>query len=141
MFVRSILSACLLSATALASASDGMLYVAVYECNAEEINRNMVETCSREFPALSAEADKALTAWRGRNLAKANAARDKCARERSEASKRPRAPNGPDAGQLMADAKAEMSAGFEARIQTEGEAACLRSIKQLGQAGGPVDIR
>lgn len=141
MFIRSLFSACLLSAPALALASDPMLYVAAYECSAEEVNRNMVETCSREFPELSAEADKALAAWRGRNLEKANAAKEKCARGRNAESTRPSTGKRPDGAALIANARAEMDAVFQARIRQEGAAACVRSIKQLNTAGGPVDLR
>lgn len=64
MDIRSALSAFLLLVPIVSTASEGMIYKAVYECQADEINRVMVEACSSRFPELANPGDEALPAWR-----------------------------------------------------------------------------
>lgn len=118
-----------------------MIYGFVYECDAEEINRNMVEMCSGQFPNLSPQANDALAAWRDRNLAKANAVKKACSRDLSNKSKNASANDRLAVSKLMADTKAEMHFSFQAQVRKEGAAACLYAFNQLKTVGGALDMR
>lgn len=141
MHIRSALPALLFLVPVASMASEALIYGLVYECEAEEINRVMVETCTTRFPGLSKEADVALAAWRDRNLAKANAARQACAGDLSTA-ERYASPNDVEAvRKSAADIKAQMFSGFETDIRKRGLAACRDALKQLQTVGGPLEMR
>jgi hypothetical protein len=53
-----------LSQQAASLASKAVMYGFVDQCEADEINRVMVDTCTSRFPGLSKEADVVLAAWR-----------------------------------------------------------------------------
>jgi hypothetical protein len=118
-----------------------MIYGFVYECDAEELNRNMVEMCSSRFPDLSVKADDALVAWRDRNLAKANVAKKTCSRDLSEKSNNASPDDLQAFRTLIARTKAEIHSDFQAKIRKEGVAPCLDAFNQLKTPGGPLDIR
>ncbi|SDF33656.1 hypothetical protein SAMN05428966_114145 [Massilia sp. PDC64] len=141
MQIRSVLSALLFLVPVASIASEGMIYGFVYECEADEINRVMIETCTSRFPGLANEADAALAAWRDRNLDKANAARKACSNELSAAAASMSASDLEAARKRVADIRAEMLSGFEAEIRKRGIAPCREALKQLQQADGPLEIR
>lgn len=140
MHIRSLLSAFLLLVPVVSTASEGMIYGAVYGCEADEINRVMVEACSSRFPELAKHADEALAAWRDRNLAKANAAAKACSTGISAAAENASASDREAFRRLIADTKAEMFSGFEAKIRKQGVAACREALKQLQTVDGPLEI-
>jgi len=141
MFVRSILASCLLLTPVVSFASEALVYVFVYECDADKINEDMVGMCSNEFPELSRDANDALSSWRERNLAKADAAKKACFRALSETS------NGTSKGETqavrtsVADITAKIHSNVQAAIQKDGRAACLDAFSQLRTPGWPTDIR
>lgn len=141
MSIRLFLSAFVFVAPVSAFASEGMIYGFVYECDAEKINRNMVEMCSGQFPNLSTQANDAFAAWRDRNFAKANAAKKACSPFLSDKSKNASANDRRAVSKLNADAQAEMHFSFHAKVRKEGAAACLEAFNQLKTVGGPLDIR
>jgi hypothetical protein len=140
MQIRSVLPALLFLVPAASIASEAMMYGFVYQCEADEINRVMVETCTSRFPGLSKEADVALAAWRDRNLAKANAARKACANELGAAAEHVSASDLEATRKRMADIKAEIFSNFETEIRKQGMAPCHEALKQLQTAAGPLDI-
>jgi hypothetical protein len=115
MHIRSVLSAFLLLVPVASIASEGMIYGAVYECAANEINRAMVEACSSRFPELAKQGDEALAAWRDRNSAKANAAAKACSASISASPENASASAREAVRRLIADTKAEMSANVRLR--------------------------
>lgn len=141
MLIRSLLPAFLFLVPVASTASDGMIYGAVYECEADEINRVMVEACSSRFPELAKQAGEALGAWRDRNLAKANAAAKACSTGISPAAENASTSDRETVRRLITDTKAEMFASFEAEIRKQGAAPCREAIKQLQTVGGPLEIR
>jgi len=141
MHIRSVLSAFLLLAPIVSTASEGMIYGVVYECDADEINRVMLEACSSQFPELAKPGDAALAAWRDRNLAKANAAAKACFNGVSGGAENPSASDREAIRRLIADTKAEMFSSFEAEVRKQGAAACREVLKQLQTVGGPLEIR
>jgi len=141
MSIRSILAAFLFAAPVMSQASDALIYVFVYECNAVEINQDLVEMCSSQFPDLSPKADDALLTWRDRNLPNAHAAMKKCARELDEKSKSATADELQAIHTLIADTKAKIHSSFQDQIRKEGPAACLDVFDQLKKPGGLMNIR
>lgn len=93
----------------------------------------MVEACSRRFSDLSRQADGALAAWRKRNLAKANVAREACSH--MGASENASTSDREAFRRLVADKKAEILVNFEAAIREQGTAPCSETIKQLETVG------
>jgi hypothetical protein len=140
MHIRSVLPALLLLVPVASIASEGMIYGAIYQCDADEINRVIAAACSSRFPGLSKQADEALAAWRDRNLAKANAATKACSNELSAIAASTSANDFEVGRKRMADFKAEMFSNFEAEIQKPGVAPCHEALKQLQTAAGPLDI-
>ena len=140
MHIRSALSAFLLLVPVVSTASEGMIYAAVYGCEADEINRVMVEACSSRFPGLAKQADEALAAWRDRNLAKANAAAKACSTGLIESAKNASTSEREAFRKMIADKKAEMFASYEADIRKQGVAVCRETLTQLQTAGGPLEI-
>jgi hypothetical protein len=122
--IRPILAAFFFLVPVFSLASEAMIYGLVYECDAEEINRDMVEMCSSRFPDLSREANDALSAWRDRNLEKADAKGDLQAFRT-----------------LIANTKTEIRSGFQDKIEKDGMAPCLDAFRQLKTSRGPLDIR
>jgi len=140
MLTRSILALCLLLSPAISIASEALAYVSVYECNADEINQDLVEMCSTQFPELSHEAEDALSAWRERNLTKTDAASKACARELSEKSKKASVDDTSKVYAFIVDIKTKIHSTFLAKIQQKGRAPCLEAYTQLKTPGGPMDI-
>lgn len=140
MSIRLTLAAFFFLVPVISLASEGMIYGFVYQCDAEEINRNMVDMCSSQFPDLSLKANDALSDWRDRNLAKANAAKKTCSRDLSEKSKHASKDDLEAFRMLMANTEAEIRSGFQAKIQKKGVAPCLDAFNQLKAPGGPLDI-
>lgn len=141
MQIRSVLPALLFLVPVASMASEAMMYGFVYQCEADEINRVMVETCTRLFPGLSKEADVALAAWRDRNLARANAAKQACSSDPGAAAEHVSASDLEVVRKRMADIKTEIFSNFEAEIRKRGMAPCHEALKQLETAGGPLEIR
>jgi hypothetical protein len=140
MQIRSVLPALMFLVPVASMASEAMMYGFVYQCEADEINRVMVETCTSRFPGLSKEADVALAAWRDRNLAKANAAKQACSSDLSAAAEHLSASDLEAARKRMADIKAEIFSNFETGIRKQGMALCHEALKQLQTAAGPLEI-
>jgi hypothetical protein len=141
MHIRSVLPVFLFIVPVVSTASAGMIYGAVYECAADEVNRAMVEACSSRFPELAKQADEALAAWRDRNLAKASAAAKACSTDISAATENAPTSDREAVRRLIAKTKAEMFSSFEAKIRKQGAGACHEGIKQLHTIGGPLEIR
>jgi hypothetical protein len=141
MQIRSVLPALLFLVPVASIASEGMIYGAIYQCDADEINRVMVDTCTSRFPGLAKEADVTLAAWRDRNLDKANAVRKACSNEFSAAAASVSASDLEAVRKRMADIKAEIFSNFEAEIRKRGIEPCHEALKQLQQAVGPLEIR
>lgn len=139
--VRSILAACLFVAPVISPASDALIYVAAYECDAVEINQDLVEMCSKQFPDLSLKANDALLTWRDRNLPNADAAKNRCSRELDEKSKSASADELQAIRTLIADTKAKIHSGFQDQILKEGPAACLDAFDQLKSPDSHMNIR
>ncbi|HEX8606077.1 MAG TPA: hypothetical protein VF774_25770 [Pseudoduganella sp.] len=139
MHIRSISLALFLLAPVVAIASEGIIYGAVYECEADEINRVMVEGCTGRFPNLSKQTNEALESWRKRNLARASAAKEACSNmgisENASVSDREAF------ARLIADKKEEILSSFEADIRKQGLPFCREAIRQLQEVGGPLEIR
>jgi hypothetical protein len=139
MHIRSISLALFLLAPVIGIASEGIIYGAAYECDADEINRVMVEACIGRFPTLSKQADEALESWRKRNLARASAAKEACSNmgisENASVSDREAF------RRLIADKKAKILSSFEADIRKQGLPFCHEAIRQLQDVGGPLEIR
>jgi hypothetical protein len=140
MLIRPFLYAVLLSAPGIAAASDGLILGMVYQCDADAINRDMIEACSVEFPDLAPQANDAYASWRERNAVKASAAKKACFSNLAEKADTASADETAAVNKLMADAKTEIRTGFETRMRSEGKPACVASLKQLNTAGGPLDI-
>lgn len=90
---------------------------------------------------MSLKANNALLAWRARNLAKANAAKNTCSRDLSEKSKNASTDDLHALRRQIADTKAEIQSDFQAKIRKEGVAPCLDALSQLKKPGGPLDIQ
>lgn len=141
MHIRTALPAFLFLVPVVSNASVGMIYGAVYECEADAINRVMVEACSSRFPELAKEADEALAAWRARNSAKAYAAAKACSIDAISAGGNASASDLATFRRLIADKKAEMFSSFDAKIRKQGASACHEALRQLQTVGGPLEIR
>jgi hypothetical protein len=141
MQIRSILPALLFRVPVAPMASEAVMYGFVYQGEADEINRVMVETCTSRFPGLSKEANIALAAWRDHNLAKANAANQACSSDLSAAAEHVSASDLEVVRKRMDDIKAEIFSHFETEIRKRGMAPCHEALKQLKTAGGPLKIR
>ena len=141
MSVRPILAAFLFAVPVISHASPALFYLYVYECDAVDINRDMVDMCSARFPDLSFKANEAFVAWRDRNLANADAARQRCARELDEESKNAPADRIQAFRTLIPDAKAEIHSNFQDQIREKGPAACLDAFDMLKNPAGTMNIR
>jgi hypothetical protein len=140
MFAHSILALCLLLVPVSSIASEALAYVAVYECNADEINQDLVETCSTQFPELSHEANDALSAWRQRNQAKAEAAHRSCERELSEKSKNAPVDDTNKFYAFVTDIKTKIHSNLVADMREKGPAPCIEAFTQLKTPGPQTDI-
>lgn len=140
MFARSILALCLLLSPVTSFASEALAYVAVYECNADEINQDLVDTCSTQFPELSHEAKDALFAWRERNQAKAEAARRACVRELNEKSKNASVDDTNKAYAFITAIKTRIHSNLLAEMRENGPAPCIEAFTQLKTPGSLTDI-
>lgn len=140
MLTRSILALCLLVSPALSIASEALAYVSVYQCNADEINQDLVDTCSTQFPELSHEAKDALSAWRQRNQAKAEAAHRACVRELGEKSKNAPVDDTNKFYAFITDIKAKIHSNLLADMREKGPAPCIEAFTQLKTPGWLTDI-
>lgn len=118
-----------------------LIYGAVYECEAEEINRAMVEVCASQFPDLALQANDALAKWHDRNLVKANSAKEACSRDLKQMAKTASRDDIQAVQKVFVDTKAEIITNFRARTLGEGKTACVDALNQLKTTGGPLDIR
>jgi len=141
MFLRPILASCLLLAPMVSLASEALAYIHVYQCNADKINQDVVDMCSNEFPDLSREANDALSAWRERNLTKADAAKKACFRDLSETSNSASEGEAQAVRTRVADITAKIHSNFLAEIRKDGRAPCLDVFSQLRTPGWQTDIR
>jgi hypothetical protein len=128
----------MMSAPAVSSASEGMMYGAVYGCDARAVNAEIVAVCSRAFPELSSEASNALASWLERNADKAESARQTCAAELDAIP----ASEGENERlrESIARIRADIRTNFQKNIDRDGKAACLDALRQLKTAHGPLDL-
>ena len=141
MSVRSILAAFLFLAPAASQASDALIYAFVYECDAMQINQDMVEMCSSQFPDLSPKASDALLRWLDRNRANADAAKNECTRQLDEESKSASADKRQAIRTLITDTKAKIHSNFQDEIREKGQEACLKAFEMLKDPAGTMNIR
>jgi hypothetical protein len=123
------------------SASEAMIYAAVYECDAEAVNQDLVEACSSQYPELSTHASAAFAKWRSRNSIKANLAKEACAVDLQEKAKHAPASEIDLVRKLMADTRANIRNDFQARFRNEGKRACAEALGQLEAGGGAMDFK
>lgn len=127
MYLRSLVLSILLFAPMAARASDALIFAAVYECHADEVNRDMAEACKRTFPELSAIASDALAIWRARNADKAKQIAATCE---------------PAAFQAQAlKVKEAIRTGFLAQMRERGKSACVVALEQLSTGAGAMDLK
>lgn len=128
----------MMSAPTLALASEGMIYGAVYECDARAVNEEMAMTCSRAFPELGADVSNALASWLERNADKAQSAKQACAAELDAI---PAADGGKDRlRESIAKIRADIRIDFQKQIDQAGKAACIDALRQLKTPRGPLDL-
>ena len=135
------LSVLLLCVPMTAGAFDGMNPAAGYECRADAVNQDRVDTCIARFPALTSRAHEAMAGWRGRNAVKAKMAQDACEAENKTLSTPPSAAELAQTRQLWDELLAEINTAFQDRVQREGPGACIATLEQLGRDGGTMDFR
>jgi hypothetical protein len=141
MYFRAIVFSISLLAPMMARASEGLILAAVYECNADEVNRDMVQTCMGRYPELSMIASDALVRWRIRNAVKAKLAKDACESDLQEKAKTEAAYKiGALRGQ-MADLVKKIRNAFVEQLQEEGEIACTSALHQLATGTGAMDLK
>lgn len=122
-------------------ASEGLIYAAVYECDADDVNRNFVDACSNRYPELSGVASEAISKWRARNSIKAKRAKDSCD---AELKRKSITAAGSEAGLVqarIAEIKAEINANFVAELKTKGKGACVDALQQLSEGTGLIDFK
>lgn len=141
MYFRAIVFSVSLFASMMACASEGLIFAAVYECNADEVNRDMVQTCMDGYPELSTVASEALVRWRARNAVKAKLAKEVCESELLEKAKTEGASEIDAVRAQMADVKKKIRNGFLARLQEEGKNACNGALHQLATGTGAMDLK
>ena len=141
MYCRAIVFSISLFAPMMACASDGIIFAAVYECNADEVNRDMVQTCMDSYPELSTIASEALVRWRARNAVKAKLTKEACESELQEKAKSEAASELDAVRAQMADVKKKIRNGFLARLQEEGKNACTVTLHQLARGTGAMDLK
>jgi hypothetical protein len=141
MYLRTIVFSISLFSPIIACASEGLIFAAVYECNADEVNREMVQTCTDTYPELSPLASDAMGKWRARNSVKAKRAKDACESDLQEKAKT-EAPSEIEAVRTrMADVKREIRIGFLTRLQEDGKKECTEALHQLATGTGAMDLR
>jgi hypothetical protein len=141
MHFRAIVFSISLFAPIMACASEGLIFAAAYECNADEVNRDMVQTCMDSYPELSTVASEALVRWRTRNAVKAKLAKETCESELQEKAKTEAASEIDAFRVQMEDVKKKIRTGFLARLQEEGKNACTAALHQLATGTGAMDLK
>ena len=141
MHFRAMVFSISLLAPILACASEGLIFAAAYECNADEVNRDMVQTCIGSYPELSTIASDALVRWRARNAVKAKLAKEACESKLQEKARTEAASENNAIRERIANVKKEIRNGLLARLQEEGKNACTEALHQLATGTGAMDLK
>lgn len=141
MYFRAMVFSISLFAPMMACASETLIFAAVYECNADEVNRGMVQTCTDRYPELSTVASEALVRWRARNAVKAKLAKDACESELQEKAKTEAASEINALRERIADVKKKIRNGFLAQLQEDGKSACTGALHQIATGSGAMDLK
>jgi len=139
--IRTLLFGLSMSMSICASASEAMIYVAAYQCNAKAVNQDMVRSCSTAFPDLAAHANEAYKAWLARNSVKADAAESAC--------KQPALPDASGDTQnqvdkvraMVVEVTKEIARNFQERIRKEGKSTCDEALDQMQSGRALMDIQ
>lgn len=122
-------------------ASEAIVYAAVYECNADEVNQALVETCSDSYPELFTAASEAMREWRGRNSAKARLAKESCEVElRAKETGTTQTEMNAIRSQ-MSNIKSEIRRNFYAQLQSDGKGVCIEALHHLASGSGAMDFK
>ena len=141
MYYRAIVFSISLFSPMMAYASEALIFAAVYECNADEVNRGMVQTCTDRYPELSMAASGALVKWRARNAVKAQLAKEACESELQEKAKTEAASEINTVRERIADVKKKIRNGFLAQLQADGKSACTGALHQIATGSGSMDLK
>ncbi|WP_431477705.1 hypothetical protein [Massilia eburnea] len=141
MHFRKIVFVCCFLAPVAAWASDALIYAAVYECNADEINQALVTDCSATYPSLSVDAAEALRKWRNRNTAKAKLAKNACESELSFKGGNVTPAEVEAFQSKISNIKSDIRKDFLARQQSGGEAVCIDALHLLETGSGAMDLK
>lgn len=139
-FRKIVLIGCIL-APVVAWASEALIYAAVYECNADEINQALVADCSATYPSLSGDAVESLRKWRNRNTAKAKLAKNNCESELSDKGKSVTPAEVEAFRSQISNIKSDIRKDFLARLQRGGETVCIDALHQLETGSGAMDLK
>lgn len=122
-------------------ASEGLIYGAVYECDAKSINQGMTQACASQFPKMAKRANDAYQAWLVHNSKKADLSAIACKQEMHAWEAVHSASEVDAMRRKMDDLKMEMRASFQSSLLTEGEAVCDSALRQLETGSSGVEIR
>jgi hypothetical protein len=125
----------------VACASEGLFLVAIYDCYADDVNREMAQTCVAKYPGLSTSAAEALAKWRARNAVKAQHKKGACEAELREVEKTMVASEIADVREQVAKARREIREGLLVSLRNEGQAACVSALHQVATGDGAIDLR
>ena len=123
------------------NASDALTYAFAYECNADQVNQDMVEACSRAYPELATPASRAYDAWRSRNAVKAKLAYEACSIDLKQKSKSGTRSESAGPEKMVANIQDEIRLIVRANIRENGPEFCIEALNQLEQGSGAIDLK
>ena len=140
MYRHAIACIALLAPTAT-TASEALIYAAIYECHADEINQDLARICSDTFPAMSSDAADALSKWRSRNSIRAQQEKDSCENELHEKERSARKSETETVRGKISNGMDEIRQGLFANLKSRGKDFCIEALHQLAVGSGAVDIK
>ncbi|WP_041741045.1 hypothetical protein [Collimonas fungivorans] len=141
MLARATMLGLAMAVSGHVSASEALIYAAVYECNSKSINLEMVQICSTQFPKLATRAADAYRMWLTRNSTKAAATENACEQELRAKATSDSKLEVDAVRKQMNDLKKEIRSNFQVRVQVEGASACDESLRQLETGSGAMDLK
>lgn len=114
-----------------ACASEGLLYAALYYCNAEVVNQMVVRICSAKHPQWAPRSEKAFAVWSSRFGARAVLAAKKC---ETEFEKGAVADESAKYQSKLTEIRSKWLSDIEASLTSEAASTCEAALSGLENA-------
>jgi hypothetical protein len=117
-------------ATLPSAASEGMIYAALYHCEAASMNQALVQLCGAKYPSLVEPGSRALSKWQSTFGDAASRAAAKC---RSELAKRVDETRESKHASLLEDLRTSWRTEMERTIAIRHDSFCRSAISEIEQ--------